>query len=80
MANSIIGTHASIGPDSATPMRSFSQPHWNTATITPYAAPIDSRFMITALSGTSTLRNTTISRRNDSSSTSPMNTGRRSAV
>jgi len=61
-------------------MRSLPQPHWNTATITPYAAPIDSRFMITAFSGTRTLRNTTMSRRKDRRSTSPMNTGRRSAV
>ena len=30
--------------------------------MTPYAAPIDSRFMITALSGTSNDRNTTINR------------------
>jgi hypothetical protein len=36
--------------------------------------------MITALSGTSRLRNTTISSRNDSTSTMPMNQGSRSAV
>ena len=70
MAKSIIGTQASIGPDLATPSRSLPQPHWNTATITPYAAPIESRFITTALSGTSTLRNTSISSRNDNTSTS----------
>ena len=53
MANSIIGTHGSIGPVVPTPIRLADQPHWKTATITPYAAPIDSRFMITAFSGTS---------------------------
>jgi hypothetical protein len=42
------------------------QPHWNTATITPYVAPIDSRFMIAALTGTATERNTDLSKRNDS--------------
>ena len=35
MANSIIGTHASIGPARPTPIRLAPQPHWNTATITP---------------------------------------------
>ena len=69
MAKSIIGTHASIGPACDTPRRSLPQPHWNTATITPYAAPMESRFMITALSGTSTLRNTSMSSRNDKTST-----------
>jgi hypothetical protein len=38
-----------------------SQPYWNTATITPYAAPIDSRFISTAFSGSSTDRSTTSS-------------------
>ena len=46
-----------------------NQPHWKTATAMPYAAPMESRFMITALIGTSTERNTTISSRNDSVST-----------
>ena len=71
MAKIITGAHASIGPSLPDADEVAPQPHWNTATITPYAAPIDSRFMITAFSGTSTLRNTTISSRNDSSSTTP---------
>ena len=50
-------------------VRSPSQPHWNRATTTPYAAPIVSRFMITALSGTSSDRNTAMSSRNDRAST-----------
>src|SRR3712207_6865045 len=41
------------------PVRSPNQPHWNSITTTPYDAPIDSRFMITALSGTRIERNTT---------------------
>ena len=43
--------------------------------MTPYAAPTESRFMITAFSGTSRLRNTTMSNTNDMISTSPMTTG-----
>ena len=62
MANRNIGIQASIGPLRSTPMTSDSQPHWKTATRMPYAAPTDSRFMTTALSGTRTLRNTTISK------------------
>ncbi len=34
MANSIIGTHGSIGA-AVTPRARPNQPHWNTATITP---------------------------------------------
>ena len=56
------------------------QPHWNAATITPYAAPIDSRFMSTAFSGTSTERNTSIRSRKLSTSTAPMKIGRRSPI
>ena len=58
-------------------MRLAPQPHWNTATTTPYAAPIESRFMITALSGTSSERNTTISRMKLRISTAPMRYGSR---
>ena len=63
-----------------TPMRLAPQPHWKTATITPYAAPTESRFMITALSGTSRLRNTIMSRTNESRSTKPTTTGSIRAV
>src|SRR3569832_1953013 len=58
MANNIIGTNGSIGPPS-TWNTVPSQPHWNTATATPYAAPMESRFMITALIGTRIDRNQT---------------------
>ena len=58
----------------------FNQPHWNTATITPYAAPIESRFMTAALIGTATERNTIISSSTDSTITAPMNYGKRDAT
>ena len=35
MAKSIIGAHGSIGAPPSTPNTEPSQPHWNTATITP---------------------------------------------
>ncbi len=77
MANSIIGAQGSIGAPPATPITLPNQPHWKTATMTPYAAPIDSRFITTALSGTSTDRNTARSSTKLSSRTAPMNHGRR---
>ena len=43
----------------------------------PYAAPMDSRFMMTALSGTSSERNTTISSRKDNASTAVKKYGSR---
>ena len=52
-----------------------SQPHWNTATITPKAAPMESRFMAAAVSGMTMLRKTAASNRNDSRTTRPMNRG-----
>ena len=79
MANSIIGRKLSIGP-CFTSMIDAPMPFWNTPTSAPYAAPIDSRFMITAFNGTSSDRNTTNSRRNDSSSTTPMKSGRRAST
>ena len=48
-----------------TPSR--GQPHWNTATRMPKAAPIDSRFMTAAVSGMTRLRNTMARRRNENS-------------
>ncbi len=43
----------------------------------PYAAPIDSRFMMTAFSGTSSERNTSINSRKLRMSTAPMRSGSR---
>ena len=62
------------------PMRSFAQPHWNTATMTPYAAATESRFITAAVSGTSTEWNTSINSRNESSTTAKMNSGNRDAI
>jgi hypothetical protein len=80
MAKMNTGAHASIGASRPTPMRLAPQPHWKTATMTPNAAPIDSRFMMTAFRGTRRLRNTSMSSRNERRSTAPMNNGNRSAV
>ena len=71
------GIHGSIGPFSPMPMMLPAQPHWNTATITPYAAPTLSRFMITALSGRTNERKTTMSNRKDRISTAPITMKRR---
>ena len=76
MANIIIGRNGSIGPP-AVLNSDAPHPHWNTMTTMPYAAPIDSMFMITALSGTSSERNTIISNRNDSDSTAMKKIGSR---
>ena len=46
-----------------------SQPHWKTAVTMPNAAAIESRFMIAAFSGTSKLRSTSASSRNENSTT-----------
>ena len=80
MAKSIIGAQASIGPSLPMPMMLAPKPHWKTATIAPKAAPIESMFMITALSGTTTLWKTTSSSRNESTSTAPMKSGSRSPM
>ena len=60
------------------PSTPLHHPHSNTATTTPYAAPIESRFMTTALSGTNTLRKTAIRSRKLNISTAPMKIGSRS--
>ena len=66
MANISIGASGLIGTVSLRPIRLAPQPHWNTATTTPYAAAMLITLSTAALSGTSTDRNTTISTRNDS--------------
>ena len=69
MITEVIG----VGPSS--PIRLLPQPHWKTATRTPYAAPIDSRFIAAAFSGTTTDRNTMVSSRNEMRMTKPMKSG-----
>ncbi len=73
----MIGKNAWIGPGFPMPTSSLPQPHWKIATITPYAAPTDNRFMIAALSGTRIDRNTVISNKKLSRITTPMNSGSR---
>ena len=62
------------------PIRLAPQPHWKTATIRPKAAPMLSRFITTALTGTSTERKTAISSSAESSTTTPMKSGSFSAI
>ena len=64
-----------IGTVSCTPIRLAPQPHWKTATTTPYAAATPSTLRAAAFNGTSTDRNTTIRTRNDSPITAPRNQG-----
>ena len=49
-----------------------NQPNWKTATHTPSAAPIESRFMTAACSGISSERKTTSSSSAESATTTPM--------
>src|SRR5580704_11574439 len=79
MANSIIGLNDAIGCF-ATPMIDAPQPHSKTATSTPKAAPMLRRFMIAALSGTRTERNTAISRMKLRAMTAPKKRGSRDAI
>ncbi|RIJ76964.1 hypothetical protein D1871_08245 [Nakamurella silvestris] len=80
MANNIIGTQASTGPVRPTPTRSSPQPHWKTATRTPKAAPMDSRFIRIALSGITSERKAKASNRNDADITASSIHGSRAAV
>ena len=50
----------SSAPWLSKPSRLSSQPHWKIATRTPKAAPIESRFISTAFSGSSSERSITI--------------------
>src|SRR2546430_3154078 len=74
--NISIGIQNSMGA-ALTPNMLCSQPHWKMATMAPYAAPMDSRFMTTAFRATMTERNKVISSRNDSSTTAVTIQGRR---
>lgn len=80
MANIIIGTNDAMGTASSRPISVRPQPHWNTATTTPYAAPIDNRFNRAALRGTRMERNTIINNRNDSETMAPMNHNSRDEI
>ena len=64
----------------STPKTSLSQPHWKIATTTPNAAPIDSRFIAAAFSGTTIDRKITVRNSIDSPITTPMNHGSRVVI
>ena len=76
MANISIGASGMIGRFSCTPIRSAPQPHWKTATTTPYAAATLNTLSSAAFSGTSIDRNTSISTMNDS----PMTAARKYGI
>src|SRR5262249_10756075 len=63
MASIITGRMASTGPTLPSPSASLPQPHWKMAITTPNEAAAASRFITAAVSGTTTLRNATISSR-----------------
>ena len=76
----ISGTKAAIGTAASSPSRPRPHPHWKTATSTPYAAPIESRFITAALSGTRIDRNTMSNRTNAPSTTKPMQSSSRELI
>ena len=61
----------SSAPRLSKPSRLSSQPHWKIATRTPKAAPIESRFISTAFSGSTSERSITIRTRKLSARTKP---------
>ena len=64
-----IGTQLDTGTAWSIPSRRTPQPHWKTATSTPYAAAMESRFIAAALIGTATERNTMASRSTETPTT-----------
>src|SRR3954468_19365355 len=64
-----------IGVGPSRPRSLAPQPQWQTGTMTAEAAPMHSRFITAALAGTAMERNTSISSRNDTKMTAPMNNG-----
>ena len=79
MVNIRIGIQLDTGTAWSSPSSSAPQPHWKTAVTTPYAAPMLSRFMTAALSGTTTERNTIASSRIETPTTKPITSHSRSA-
>ena len=72
MVNISIGTQLETGTAWSRPSSSVPQPHWKTATITPYAAAMLSRFITAALIGITTDRKTIASSRMETPTTKPM--------
>ena len=52
MAKTMIGRNGMMGPVPVIPRTSANQPHWKTATVTPIAAPRDSRLVTAPVRGT----------------------------
>ncbi len=76
MANRKSGSHDSMTGASRKPSTLAPMPFWKTSTRMPYAAPTDSRFSATALSGTTMERKTTSSSRKLNPSTKVNTSGR----
>jgi hypothetical protein len=68
------GTHGSTGPFEI-PNTLDSQPHWNTAVVTPSAPPMLSRFITAAWIGITNERKITNSSSAESTTTTPMKRG-----
>ena len=80
MANISIGTNDGIGTVSSMPTHDDPQPHWKTATTSPYAAPTDSRLSTAALMPITSDRNAAVSSTRASSTTAAISQGIRSAT
>ena len=79
MASTSGGVSVPIVPRWWKPVQS-AQPHSNTATSTPYAALIESRFVNTALSGSTSERSMSTSTRYASTSSAAMTAAARSTI
>src|SRR6266516_2886306 len=70
-----IGSHDAIPPFDWKPRKLSPQPHWKTATSTPYAAPTESRLRTIAFTAITIDRNETRSRMNAKTRTKPNTIG-----
>src|ERR1700722_4755454 len=75
IATRIVGRELRVTGDFAAPNRPAPQPHWNTATVTPSAAAIDSRNPRMEVIGTRIVRNANVSRMNASPTTTSRKIG-----
>ena len=78
IAKSITGRNGRIGPVAVTPNRLAKWPHWNTATVAPRAAPRLSNAVSAPIAGTTNERNSSISAKKPSETTTSRNMGRAS--
>ena len=77
MAKRNTGTIGSIDTRSSIPMSDEHQPHWNTATSTPYAAPTERPLRIAAFTATTGARHAAASSNRLSPETSAITSGNR---